>query len=174
MITLFSNECKSISQKSYNRIIDQVPIHRIQCTCGCRGSLVRHGFYHRMIKSTAGTLRLKVLRLRCNTCGITHALLPLEVVPYSQVSLTCQIAILRYRISSPEMEQMRNANPDLDESCISRIRRKFRKHWAERLRAERLVVQMELRQLVKACFAAYGKQFLQIRAGINLPFYIPT
>lgn len=117
---------------------------------------------------------MKVLRLRCSRCGRTHALLPVEAVPYSQVDLSCQLTMLRYKIGSPEMEKMQNSNPDLDESCISRVRRKFRKHWAERLKAECLSVHMELDQLVTSCFDSYRKQFLQIRTGINLPFCAPT
>jgi len=174
MITLFLNNCKTLSQESYNDLIERLDIYRIQCSCHCRGSLIRHGFYSRTLKCVTGTLKLRILRVKCTRCGRTHALLPAELVPYSQVSLYCQINMLRFKINSPEMESMRNANPDLDEGCISRVRRKFRKYWAERLHAEQLEIHMNIGDLVRGCFIAYHKQFLQIRAGVNLLFSVPT
>ena len=174
MITLFLYDCKSLSQQSYDDLIDNLAIHRIQCTCQCRGSLIRHGFYFRISKSISGRLKLRILRVKCSRCGRTHALLPVELVPYSQADLSCQINMLRFKSNSPEMEFMRNANPDLDEACISRVRRKFRKHWAERLHAEQLDVHMNIGDLVRGCFTAYQKQFLQVRAGVNQLFAEPT
>ena len=174
MITLFLYDCKSLSQESYNDLIDRLAIYRIQCSCQCRGSLIRHGFYSRTLKCLAGTFELRILRVKCTRCGKTHALLPAELVPYSQVSLSCQIAILRHKVGSSEMRFIQDSNPDLDEGCVSRIRRKFKRHWAERLNTEQLDVGMDLRDLMRRCFASYRKQFLQIRAGVNLLFSVPT
>lgn len=174
MITLFLYNYKSLSQESYNDLIDQLAIYRIQCSCQCRGSLIRHGFYSRTLKGVAGTFRLRILRVKCTRCGRTHALLPAELVPYSQVSLSCQMAILRHKVGSSEMTFIQDSNPDLDEGCVSRIRRKFRRYWAERLNAERLNVHMDPWDLVRRCFAAYRKQFLQIRAVVNLLCFVPT
>ncbi len=72
------------------------------------------------------------------------------------------------------MRFLQDSNPDLDEGCVSRIRRKFRRHWAERLNAEQLNLHMDLWDLAERCFTAYRKQFLQIRAGVNLLFSVPT
>ena len=174
MITLFTLDCKEISQESYDILTEQLQIHSIRCSCGCRGSMIRHGFYRRTFKSITGTRKLKILRLKCSSCGVTHALLPVAVVPYSQVSLDCQLTMIRYKMGSPEMEQVQNANPDFDEGCISRVRRKYRTHWAQRLKAEGLCPVMEWYDLVKTCFSRYRRQFLQIRAGCNLLFGAPT
>lgn len=174
MITLFTLDCKDISQESYDNLTGHLQIHSIRCTCGCRGSMIRHGFYRRTFKSTAGTVKLKILRLKCSSCGITHAVLPVMVVPWSQVSLDCQLTMLRHRMGSPEMEQIQSANPDLDEGCVSRIRRKYRMHWDQRLKAEGLSLMMEWYDLVRACFSKYRRQFLQIRAGSNVLLGAPT
>lgn len=174
MITLFTLDCNTISQKSYDSLTDLLQIHSIRCTCGCRGSMIRHGFYRRTVKSMAGNRILKILRLKCSSCGVTHAILPVSIVPWSQVSLDCQLTMLRHRMGSPEMEQLQNTNPDLDEGCVSRVRRKFQMHWAQRLQAERLCITMEWYDLVKACFVRYRRQFLQIRVGRNLLLVTPT
>lgn len=174
MITLFTFNCKAISQESYNNLIGQLQIHSIRCTCGCRGSMIRHGFYRRTVKNTAGTIKLKIMRLKCTGCGTTHALLPVAIVPWSQVSLDCQLTILRHKMGSPEMEQLQSANPELDESCVSRVRRKFQRHWAQRLKAEGLSLMKDWKMLIQACFSRYRRQFLQIREGANLLFVPPT
>lgn len=174
MITLFTLDCKDISQESYDILTGHLHIHSIRCTCGCRGSLIRHGFYRRTFKSKAGTRKLKILRLKCSSCGITHAVLPVSVVPWSQASLDCQLTMLRHGMGSPEMERMQNANPDFDEGYISRVRRKYRMHWAQRLEAEGLCPMAEWCDLVKTCFSRYRRQFLQIRAVSNVLFCAPT
>lgn len=174
MITLISDFGKSISQRYYDEQIEHLPVERIQCACGHRGCLIRHGHYSRTVKSISGTIKLRVLRLKCRCCGRTHAVLPACVVPYSQVSLPSQITMIRFRIGSPEMSALLDGNPDLDEGCIAYVRRQFRTHWAQRLMAESLSADEELPKLIRACFRAYNRQFMQIRRGTNLLFPKPT
>jgi len=56
MITIFAEKIKSFSQKNYNRIIDDLPFHKLSCTCEQKGCLIKHGYYNRSIKSPEGLL----------------------------------------------------------------------------------------------------------------------
>jgi hypothetical protein len=68
------------------------------------------------------------------------------------------------------MEAMMEANPDLDESCVSYVRKQFRRFWEQRLNAEQLSLHLQIPELVKRCLLAFGRQFMQIRSGCNLLF----
>ena len=170
MITLLMNDFKSFTQANYEVTVKNLQIHTIRCSCGCSGCMVRHGFYLRRFKDCYGTKRIRILRLKCTQCKRTHAILPVVMVPYSQISLTCQLTMLRNSIGSPAMTAMMDANPDLDESSVSHVRRQFRRFWEQRLRSEQLSLHLELSELVNACFHSFCRQFMQIRSGTNLLF----
>jgi len=170
MITLLTNDFKRFTQAIYDETVEKMQIRRIPCSCGCSGCMVRHGFYLRRFKDSYGTKRIRILRLKCTRCKRTHAILPAAIVPYSQISLACQQTMLRSRIGSPAMETMMNANPDIDESSISHVRKQFRRFWEQRLHSEQMSLRLELPELVKACFHSFCRQFMQIRSGNNLLF----
>lgn len=66
--------------------------------CGSKGNCVFHGFYTRSMtdfvhgKTVYG--EVCVLRLRCTSCGHTHAILPDVIVPYSVYGLFFILRVL--------------------------------------------------------------------------------
>ena len=63
--------------------------------CGCAGNYRRHGSYRRRLVTLAGELDLDIERLRCLSCGATHAVIPEDVVPYKAHSESFMLATFR-------------------------------------------------------------------------------
>ena len=64
------------------------PIYVYGCKfCGYEGMLHRHGYYSRNVITRHCIRRISILRVRCPSCGKTHAVLPSFLIPYYQYSL---------------------------------------------------------------------------------------
>lgn len=67
-------------------------------SCQAKHSLSRHGFYTRNIcYFSFGSVEestIKILRLICNSCGVTHAILPADIIPYAIFTFSCIFEIL--------------------------------------------------------------------------------
>ena len=79
--------------------------------CGSRGNCVPHGGYKRSLidmehgKVTYGSVEIK--RVRCKSCGHTHALLPDYIVPYAAYSLLFILRVLcTYFLGRETVEQL--------------------------------------------------------------------
>ncbi|WP_369800217.1 DUF6431 domain-containing protein [Anaerosalibacter sp. Marseille-P3206] len=55
--------------------------------CGYEGMLHRHGYYSRNVITKHCIRRISILRVKCPSCGNTHAILPSFLIPYYQYSL---------------------------------------------------------------------------------------
>lgn len=66
--------------------------------CGCRGSWQTHGRYERnIIDYESGQVvygRIQIRRVRCESCGHTHAVMPDYIIPYSTYSLFFVLRVL--------------------------------------------------------------------------------
>lgn len=54
--------------------------------CGYEGMLHRHGYYSRNVITRYSINRINILRVKCPSCGKTHAVLPSFLIPYYQYS----------------------------------------------------------------------------------------
>lgn len=52
--------------------------------CGYEGMLHRHGYYSRNVITSHCIKRINILRVKCPSCGKTHAVLPSFLIPYYQ------------------------------------------------------------------------------------------
>lgn len=166
MITNKSRHVKRIDQEDYDRFIDQLDLNSLSCPAeGCgHHDFVRHGYYERTIKFKSGSVRLRILRVKCRSCGSTHAILLDCMVPYSQLSLDIQTSI----ISCAHIEDFKedlDSNLDLNESSFYYVRHQFRKHWKERLRSVGIALSIDL---VRCCFLHFSRQFMQIHRRCNI------
>ena len=75
MITLYVEENNPITPDFYNNVIANLQFHRLRCSCGQAGCLSVHAYYHRHIKVPGDRLGFRICRVRCASCGKTHALL---------------------------------------------------------------------------------------------------
>ena len=55
--------------------------------CGYEGLMHRHGYYSRNVITKYTIERINILRVKCPSCGKTHAILPSFLIPYYQYSL---------------------------------------------------------------------------------------
>jgi hypothetical protein len=55
--------------------------------CDYEGMLHRHGYYSRNVITKYYIKRIDILRVKCPSCGRTHAVLPSFLIPYYQYSL---------------------------------------------------------------------------------------
>lgn len=167
MITILFKDCNTFSQNFYDQTIDTLQLHRVQCTCGKKGCLIFHGHYRRNVKWLSDLIELVIQRVWCKDCGISHALIPSFLVPYSQIPLADQQEILDRVQSGKSMDAVMERNLLIDENNIKYIIRQFKKHWEQRL----LSIGRSVRDsLTIPCLAVYSRQFMQIRRTPNLLF----
>lgn len=171
MITLEMAESKGNSQKEYDNFMDVQPLHQLKCPCcGHSGCLIKHGTYTRRLKVGGKLIELRIQRVRCKECGATHAVVPTYIVPYQWEMLKEQVEILRHWLTDRNYEEVMEKNYLINESTVRTVIRRFRRHWEARLASAGLSVEMEPEELVRGCFAHYGRQFLQIRRVPNQLF----
>ena len=173
MITITVPFDKPLNQNTYENLINTLQFHQLQCTCGRSGCLTIHGRYTRSLKEEDSEITLSICRVKCSHCGRTHALLPSQLVPYSQVSLQEQAAILSAYEDSGDFEQIMERTPSIDENLIASIIRRYVKHWMQKIRSFRVELSFPPR-LVKQCFSLFRNQFMQIRQTPNILFPTPT
>ncbi|MGN0734446.1 MAG: DUF6431 domain-containing protein [Anaerovoracaceae bacterium] len=164
MITIKCTSVNSINQKFYNDLTYDLNIASLTCPCCGHHNFVRHGYYERTLKFKENTIRLTVLRVRCKSCGSTHAILPECIVPYSQLSLDVHVTIITSK-NIDEFRRYMESNTDLDESTFYCTRNRFKKHWKERLRSFGILI---TDTIVEKCFSCFSKQFMQIHCMRNI------
>lgn len=147
--------------------MEELQLGMVGCTCGKRGCLIRYGHYHRYVKLDSGLLRLNVQRVWCKACGTSHALLPSLLVPYSQITLWDQQAILLCVEGGDSPAPVMERNNLIDENNVKYIIQQFRKHWLERIRSLGLSL---VDSLAIRCILAYSRQFMQIHRTRNALF----
>jgi len=171
MITISIIKCNSFSQISYNHMIEQLPVHKLSCTCGQKGHLIKHGYYTRSIKVSGHLVALNILRLRCKSCNKTQSLLPDWIVPYSRILFKDHLKIIKTYLDKQSFEPIMVENILIDESNIKYILKIFKKHWKERLSSYRITLD---HQLILLCFKYFSRQFMQIKNTSNIFFLTPT
>lgn len=173
MITLFVEENNPLTPNFYNNLIAGLQFHRLTCPCGHSGCLSIHGYYSRSLKTPAGKLSFRICRVVCSCCHHTHALLPSSLVPYSQISLAEQAEIISHHENGDDLEPLMIHNPSIDESNCRYIIRSFLKHWKQRLLSERILLS-DTAALIRNCFSAFARQFMQIHCTPNILFMNTT
>jgi len=104
MIRLFTTLCKALFEKLtdvgiLNDATDGFRRYDEKCpSCGAVGKLSLYGNYSRNIVSHKDGMtidsRISPRRFECLSCGVTHALLPDILIPYSPYSLRFKLAVL--------------------------------------------------------------------------------
>lgn len=68
--------------------------------CKSVGSCENHAYYRRYLleylNGEISVCSLKILRVRCTSCGHTHAILPDPIIPYAGYSLQFILTVLAY------------------------------------------------------------------------------
>lgn len=94
MLTFISKNFKLINQSIYISSVFNINLHSITCSkCGKIHCFHFHGSYPRKVKIGPVKINLKIYRIICTHCGITHAILPYSIIPYTQRTLDDTIII---------------------------------------------------------------------------------
>lgn len=95
----------SLSRNNYNEILEFYGDWKYQCpVCGAKHHLTRHGAYERYLifpgdDAVLECIRMTVLRLKCTSCGSTHAVLPMDIIPFHQFSVQAVLIVLLSAVS---------------------------------------------------------------------------
>ena len=175
MITVIAQNCKDISQESYNSMIRSLQLHQLVCSCGHSACLSVHGYYSRRVVTVSSSFRLSVCRVKCSNCGRTHAILPASVVPYDSLALSVQVDIIRNLEdpSRPPASSVCRNSLFIDEELVRSLVRRYYRFWRERLRSFRISLDC-IPALVRSCFLHYSSQFMQIHRTSNKLFSMST
>lgn len=114
---------------------------------------------------------MKIQRVRCKSCDKTHALLPMGIIPYKQVTLEVIISIIQ-NIINTSLEK----TADIFSISISTIKKywyDFKKHHLSRLNiltktrnlSNSLYLLNESIQLQVDYITHYNRCFMQIKLG---------
>lgn len=104
MIIDFRINCNNYKEK----LLDNYSHFDYTCPkCGAKHSLIRHGNYERNLIlvdnfDNVKEVKLLVLRLKCKSCGSTHAILPNDIIPYCIYSFSYTINVLTRRFVNGE------------------------------------------------------------------------
>jgi len=85
----------NINCKNYKtEILNNYQIYSYECPkCQSRHYWVRHATYGRNVVLVENfvfvEMKMNILRLKCNSCKSTHAILPSDIIPYCIYSLAC-------------------------------------------------------------------------------------
>lgn len=173
MITFMTDFGNPISQDSYDKTINNLQFHQMTCSCGHSGTLTVHAYYDRGVKSGAGAVRLHICRVKCRNCNKTHAILPAYIVPYSQVALPDQAAVISCYENSESYSDIMENTPSIDENCIHSIIRRYVLHWLQRVLSVGLSISTSP-LFIRQCFSHFSRQFMQIKRTPNILFLTPT
>lgn len=153
----------------YSKIVNRLNIPMIECSCHQRGTLKIHAYYSRSIKTPFGKVKIRILRVICSFCHRTHAILPMFIVPYSQIQMEDQINIILNDLSSDIFQY-----DEIDFNTIYRIKSNYIKYFKFRLISENIVLNdYGLSELSKTCIHLFKRQFMQIHRG-NIIYFSST
>lgn len=173
MITFISKNFNTFDQKN-NRIQSLYDnfIHRdvdfsiVTCSCGHDHCLTRHAYYTRTVKTMFGSFRIRILRVKCSLCNVTHAVMISCIIPYSQILLKQQMEIVTHSLSSLDNLMIQYT---IDEAHIRYIKKQYHTYWKSRLCH---LTRIFHDQLSWYCFHHFKKQFMQIRFLSNVPIFM--
>lgn len=94
IIIKLSSKINIISENKYKKIIKSLNFNELTCPgCDFKG-LVVHAYYDRYIDIFDRSHKVKILRLRCPSCGSTHAVLIEDMIPYSISSYNVIVEVI--------------------------------------------------------------------------------
>lgn len=166
MILIFMNNINPFRQIDYDSFIDSIKLNRIaffDAVFGYSSNIIFYGSYTRSFvsDSISSPMIIKFQRVLDKNTGITHTLVPSQIVPYSTIPLHSQVMI----IQAPECNLIDlSVLFNLDFKTLLRIRSIFRAFW------EYLYdwLSLPFSSLTRVAFQLTGRQFMQMRGLVYL------
>ena len=106
----------NLKSKNYFQKIDSINLDKYTCPnskCEAKSQFVRHDYYERNNISVQNKKfnysKIKILRVKCKSCGKTHAILPGDIIPYKQFNYFSFLEILKsYFFDSKSIYELSN------------------------------------------------------------------
>ncbi len=165
MIAKNAAKIKNLIQENYNKFVDAIDFTISQCQCKSIGQFVIHGYYDRKIRTNGWLVILLVIqRMKCKSCGKTHAVLPTSIVPYSQILLTDMIGMI---ISHEEKTSYKiNKDSHLTRKDVKYVIKQYLRHWRDRILAiasGSIIEFLRSSDLTRQVHCAYNTAFMQVK-----------
>lgn len=94
IIIKLSSKIKHITENQYKKIIQSLNFNELSCPkCNSKG-LRAHASYSRYVDFFKRSHKVTIQRLRCSSCGSTHAVLIEDMIPYSVASYDLIVDVL--------------------------------------------------------------------------------
>lgn len=159
MILVKGPKVNVITQSYYDSVVNMMDCSVVRCpSCEHTGTII-HGYYTRKLKTVYGVISLRIMRVKCSTCGKTHAVLLCSIVPYSMILLEETIDIISAD-NTADYNQIMELNIHIDLSDIYRVRRNYRLFWKERVKS--FGIEITDPQISAKCISIFQRQFMQI------------
>ena len=133
MIILKFKKSNTNFKKIIQNYLNAVNFGPLVCPNCYSHDICRWGFYHRNVvffsdesKSNFESDIIKIQRVRCKSCGKTHALLPIGIIPYKQLTTEIVNEII-ISISSTSLDNTFSRFNYVSESSIKKIWLDFKK-----------------------------------------------
>ena len=95
MLILTHNHKKiKLNQFKYNQFVAALDFSSLHCSACDHWGFSYHASYFRYIDFFGSKKRIKITRIICDHCGITHAVLLQDMIPYSSLSHSEIISVL--------------------------------------------------------------------------------
>ena len=168
MITIYTNKINTLNQNNYDLFISSINLNTIPCSCNHHGCLIKHGYYKRTVKSLPfSKVKLSILRVKCNICNKTHAIMPSDIIPYSSITVSDTISIICDFENDVKSYSIMDTKPIIDESNISYIVSNYRKYWQQRLITSNISLSESIFEITLKCFDYFSRAFMQIKKVTN-------
>lgn len=152
MIT-FKMKNFNIDINNYLEFTANLEVETITCPYCNTLDMERHGYYKRYINIFGTKYYIRILRVRCKTCGRTHAVLPDFILPYLHEPIKEMIDIITSTTTK-----------DTDDN-INKTKNKIKKKWKPMLFSLGLTFKDELYKLVLLCSKTFKMCIMQIHRG---------
>jgi hypothetical protein len=150
MITFFTGKNNILK---YEKFINNLEASQLECTCGCKGSCIKHGKYKRKLKRNDKTTIIYIQRIYCKECKATNALLPKGIVPYQTLCLDDML----------ETIETYEANPDFSyDNEAKRIIKRYNT-WKTKLASIKLTIKDGIEKIILFCAREFKACFLQTK-----------
>ena len=149
-------------RKIYDVIVEQLDLSSMHCPYDdCRNKgFIFYGTYTRFVNLGIVRFDIQIKRIICPKCHRTHALLPGDLVPYKQVSLTVMCEMIQLLNDKEALGSYLSIHPELRVSDAINTRRTWEKSWKDKFDVYELNFDLRLKDLQQLCMDIIGKPFM--------------
>ena len=143
------------AQKLYDEATLNLDFNDVKCPrCHATGDYKVHGYYTRSLYYNYRRISVRILRVICNACKRTHAILFLDFVPwYRLISYHCK-----------SLQEKNFIDDVIEDEILHRLKRRYL-FFQNLCQIGLIDVKSDVDIITDEAFSAFNKAFLQIHRG---------